>query len=140
MSELPLFLTYKKGDFEDLDKKWEKYRKMQIFTGHAYRKALTKREVDDLVEVWKTKRLKPKTMTFREISTYVKLAEKISDYRYRVKVERTRLRVARSRDKLIDAVRKGDSSAIKRYDAIKKCNSDNMSQKRKAKRNGPSSN
>ena len=78
-------------------------------------------------------------MTFREVSTYVKLVEKISDYRYRVKLARTRVRMARSRDKLIDAVAKGDPSEIKRYEAIKKRNRDNMSQKRK-RRNGPSSN
>ena len=80
------------------------------------------------------------TMTYREVSTYVKLVEKISDYRYRVKLARTRMRVARSRDKLRDAVAKGDPSEIKRYEAIKKRNRDNMSQKRKRKRNGPSSN
>ena len=84
--------------------------------------------------------MKPKTLTFREVSTYVKLAEKISDYRYRVKVERTRLRVVRSRDKLISAAMQGDPSATKRVEAIKKCKREYMSKKRKRKRNCPSSN
>ena len=85
------------------------------------------------------KRLKPNSLTFREVSTYVKLTEKISDYRYRVQLENTRLRMDRSRKKLKEAAERGDPSAVKRFEAIKKSNRENMSQKRNRKKNGPSS-
>ena len=86
------------------------------------------------------KRLKPNSLTFGEVSTYVKLAEKISDYRYRVKVEKTRMRMDRSRKKLKEAADRGDPSAVKRFEAIKKSKREYMSQKRNRKGDGPSSN
>ena len=85
------------------------------------------------------KRLKPNSLTFGEVSTYVKLSEKVSDYRYREKLEKTRLRNYRSRKKLKEAVERGDSSALKRYEARKKSNRENMSKKRSRKRKCPSS-
>ena len=85
------------------------------------------------------KRLKPNSLTFGEVSTYVKLAEKVSDYRYRAKLEKTRLRNYHSRKKLKEAVERGDSSAVKRYEARKKSNRQNMANKRKIKRKCPSS-
>ena len=51
MSRLPLFLPYKVGDFESFDKKWEKYRRMRIFTGNAYKEALNQKEIDNLIEI-----------------------------------------------------------------------------------------
>ena len=113
---------------------------MQVFTGVAWDKALNQGEVDNLYEIYKKKRLKPKQLTFGEVSTYVKLTEKISDYRYRVQLEKTRLRMHRSRKKLREEAERGDPSAVKRYEEIKKSNKDNMFQKRNRKRNGLSSN
>ena len=85
------------------------------------------------------KRLKPNSLTFGEVSTYVKLAEKVSDYRYRAKLEKTRLRNYLSRKKLKEAAERGDSSAVKRYKARKKSNRENMAKKRNKKRKCPSS-
>ena len=85
------------------------------------------------------KRLKPNSLTFGEVSTYVKLAEKVSDYRYRAKLEKTRLRNYLSRKKLKEAAERGESSAVKRYEARKKSNRENMAKKRNRKRKCPSS-
>lgn len=51
MSGLPSFVPYKTGVSKDLDKKWGKYRRMFIWAGDAWRKALSKKEADELLEV-----------------------------------------------------------------------------------------
>ena len=68
---------------------------MHIWTGDAWFEALTDTEADILKEIWKKKRLTPKRLTFGEVSIYVELSEKISEYRNRVQVERARLRKAK---------------------------------------------
>ena len=113
---------------------------MLVFKGNTYKEALTDREVDDLFEVWKKKRLKPRTLTFGEVATYVQHADRISDYRRREKVELARLRRAQSRDKMISAANKGDISAKKQWEAIKKTNRENMAKKRKKKKKDRGSN
>ena len=139
MSELySSIFPYRKGVYEDLDKKWEQCIKMQVFTGDAYKEALTDKEIDDLYEMWKKKRLKPRILTFREVATYVQHAERIADYRRRVKVERARFRRAQSRDKMKSAASKGDISAKKRLEYIKKTNRENMAKKRKQRKSGTS--
>ena len=107
---------------------------MLVFKGNTYKEALTDREVDDLFEVWKKKGLKPRSLTFGEVATYVQHADRISNHRRRVKVELARLRRAQSRDKMISAARKGDISAKEQWEAIKKTNRENMAKKRKKKK------
>ena len=119
MSGLPSFMPYKKGVSEDLDKKWGKYRRMLIWAGDAWREALSKKEEDDLLEIQKIKRLKPRALTFGEVAAYVELAEKIYDYRYRVKVERGRLRKAKSRKKVKAAAKQADQSIVIESETIK---------------------
>ena len=59
MERLPVDLFYKKDHFPTLDKKWDEYRRMQIFTGIAWDEALNQVEVDNIYEIYKRKRLKP---------------------------------------------------------------------------------
>ena len=139
MERLPVDLLYKKGLFPTLDKKWDKYKRVQVFTGVGWDEALTQGEVDVLYKIYKMKRLKPNSLSFGELSTYVKLAEKVCDYRYRAKLEKARLRNHRSRKKLKEAAERGDLSAVKRYEGRKKSNRDNMAKKRNRKRKCPSS-
>ena len=58
-------------------------------------------------------------MTFGEVAAYVELAEKIYDYRYRVKVERGRLRKAKSRKKVKAAAKQVDQSTVIESQTIK---------------------
>ena len=51
MERLPVDLFYKKGLFPTLDKKWEKHKRMQVFTGVAWDKALNQGEVDNLYKI-----------------------------------------------------------------------------------------
>ena len=125
---------YYKGEVETLDKKQEKYKNKQIFVGDAWSEALTDKEVDNLADIQKKKRIKPRKLTFAEVSTYVELSEKIIDYRKRVKREAARFRKMRSRDKLTKAAKAGNRNAIKRIKAIKKTNIERIYKKRKNKK------
>ena len=136
---LPSDLLYQKTDFPILDQKWEKCRRMQVFSGDAWCEALIKEECDKLIEIWKKKRLKPNAMTFGEVATYVELSEKIFDYRYRVKVERARLRQVRSRDKKKAAEKQRDQSTIVQSEASKSSNETHVSEDKESL-NSPTSN
>ena len=76
----------------DLDKEWKRYRTIRVFTGDAWREAITKKEEDILIQIWRKKRLKPWMLTFREVAIWVELAGKIERYRKRVQRENARLR------------------------------------------------
>ena len=92
------------------------------------------------LEQKKAKRLIPKKLTFNEVSTYVKLCERIYDYRYRVQLENTRLRMARSRRKMKAAAKKGNPLKKQLSKSVKKSNKETISQKRKRIRSDPTSN
>ena len=129
-SDLPYMICQHK----DLDKEWTKYRRVRVFNGDAWRAALTQKEEDILLRIWRKKRLNEWTLTFREVSTWVELAGKIIEYRKNVQRENARLRKYRSRERLKAAARKGDKVAKERIKAIKKSNSDNMSNMRRKKK------
>ena len=112
---------------------------MRTFTGDAWDKALTESETEILAEIWKKKRFNPWKMTFREVSTYVELSEKIDDTRKRAKRERARFRKHRSREKMRAAAKQKDSSAVERIEAIKTYNREYISKIRKEKKSDPSS-
>ena len=140
MSKFNWSLLYQKGELETLDEKWEKCRRVQVFTGDAWSLVLNKREEKILEDIWIKKRLIPKKLTFNEVSIYVKLCERIYDYRYRVQLENTRLRMARSRRKMKAAAKKGNPLKKQLSKSVKNSNKETISQKRKRKRSDPTSN
>ena len=127
-------LSYQKGEHEDLDGKWEKYRRTHIFKGEAWSYALTDQESDIVTEIWRVKKLTPWKLTFRQVSTWVKLSERVVEYRKRVQRENARLRNYKLREKFRAAAKQGDKSAKERIEAIKKANRENMAKKRRRKR------
>ena len=140
MTKFNWSLLYQKGELETLDEKWEKSRRMQVFSGDAWRVVLNKGEEKILLDIWSKKRLIPKQLTFNEVSTYVKLCERIYDYRYRVQLDKTRLRMARSRRKMKAAAKKGNPLKKQLSKSVNKSNKETISQKRKRKRSDPTSN
>ena len=134
MSRLRSNLRYVKGVYHHLDKKWSKYKKLRVFSGDAWSEALTEEESDNLADMWRKKRHKPWKLTFREVSTYVELTERIVDYRKRAKREKERLRKHRSIQKIKAAAEQGVSSAITRIKTLKKYNRDYMAKIRKGKK------
>ena len=139
MSRLRLDLRYVKGVDDDLDKKWNKYKTTRVFNRDSWSEALTEEEIDHLADIWRKKRLKPWKLTFREVSTYVELSERVVDYRKRAKRGCARPRKHQSIQKMKAAAKQGDLSAITRIETIKKYNRDYMAKIRKGKKNDPSS-
>ena len=129
-SDLPYMICQHK----DLDKEWTKYRRVRVFNGDAWRAALTQKEEDILLRIWRKKRLNEWTLTFREVSTWVELAGKIIEYRKNVQRENARLRKYRSRERLKAAARQGNQQAKMKIEATRKWNKENMSNKRRKKR------
>ena len=127
-------LTYMICQHKDLDKEWTKYRRVRVFNGNAWRAALTQKEEDILLRIWRKKRLNEWTLTFREVSTWVELAGKIIEYRKNVQRENARLRKYRSRERLKAAARQGNQQAKMKIEATRKWNKENMSNKRRKKR------
>ena len=74
-SDLPYMICQHK----DLDKEWTKYNRVRVFNGDAWRAALTQKEEDILLRIWRKKRLNEWPLTFREVSTWVELAGKINE-------------------------------------------------------------
>ena len=50
---------YQKGTDQDLDNRFEGYKKMRIFTGNAFSRALSNKEVDILIKLWRKEILTP---------------------------------------------------------------------------------
>ena len=134
MIRLDSLLSYQEGIHEDLDNKWQQYRRVQVFKGQGLSKALTTKEQETLLKIWRIKKLRPWKLTFREVSTWVKLSERVIDYRKRAQRENARLRNNEFRERLKAAARKGDKVAKERIKAIKKSNRDNMSNMRRKKK------
>ena len=111
MVRLYSLLSYQKGEHEDLDKKWEQFRTIHVFKGLGFSEALITKEQDTLLKIWRIKKLRPWKLTFGEVSTWVKLSERIVDYRKRVQRGKARLRNSRARKKLKAAARQGDEAA-----------------------------
>ena len=44
---------YQKGMDQELDNRFEGYKKMRIFAGNAFSKALSNGEVDILIKLWR---------------------------------------------------------------------------------------
>ena len=53
MSKLDAGAPYKQGQDRELDSKLFRYRKLRIWSGDAYVEALTEKEVDNMVELWR---------------------------------------------------------------------------------------
>ena len=139
MVRLYSLLTYQKGEHEDLDKKWEQFRTIHVFKGLGFSEALIREEQDTLLKIWRIKKLRPWKLTFGDVSTWVKLSERIVDYRKRVQRGNARLRNSRARKKLKAAARQGDDAAKEKIESIKKSKREYMSKVRSKKRKDSSS-
>ena len=135
-SDLPYMICQHKH----LDEQWARYRTVRVFNGDAWRAAITQKEEDVLLQIWRKKKLNPWTLTFREVSTWVELAGKITEYRKRVQRENARLGKYKSRERLKAAARQGNQKAKMKIEATKKSNKENMSNKRRKKRKDSNSN
>ena len=113
-------IKYRKGDNPELDKKLELYKKSNLFAGNAAVEALSDKEADTLVELWRKARYVPRKLTVHEVSSLVKFSEILFEWRRNKRREQTRLRKEQARRKLREAAKKGNREAVLKLESIKK--------------------
>lgn len=60
---------YVKGLNRELDLKFSKYKKVNLFAGRAIDEALSDEEGNTLIKLWRKERILPKTLTIRDVLT-----------------------------------------------------------------------
>ena len=94
---------YKKGDNVELDKKFELYKKVNLFAGKAYHDALSQKKAKALIKLWSKARRVPWNLNVQDVSTLVKFYERIMEWRRNIRRELARIRKEKARRKLRDA-------------------------------------
>ena len=62
MNALDPKARYQKGMDQELDNRFEGYKKMRIFAGNAFSRALSNGEVDILIKLWRKETLTPREL------------------------------------------------------------------------------
>ena len=125
---------YVKGLNRKLDLKFAQYKKVNLFAGRGIDEALSDKEGNTLINLWRKERMVPRKLRFRDVSTLVEFMERILDWRSRVRREKIRIRVERSRKKLLEASKNGDKEARRKVKNKKKTDALRSSKYRNLKR------
>ena len=62
-------VRYKKGENQELDRRFEKFKKLRIWSGTSYCEALSNEEIDRMIQIWKKDTLKPQELTVNDVLT-----------------------------------------------------------------------
>lgn len=117
---------YKKGNNPELDKKFEVYKKVNLFTGEAYHDALSQKEAKRLIKLWGKERRTRWRLNVQDVKTLVHFSERILTWRRNRRRERTRLRVEKARGKLkndpikLKSIRKANALRTAKYREMRK--------------------
>ena len=106
-------LLYKKGLNKELDRKFAKYKRKNIWAGDGHLEALTDIEVKILGKLWRKERMTPGKIQTQEVIKLVELTSKIDAYRKIAKREGSRIRKEQQRSKREKAAARGDLKKIK---------------------------
>ena len=107
-------VPYRSGENVHLDKEFEKYKRMRIWSGSAIVEVCTKEEEAIMGALWRKEKLAPRKLTVQDVLMLVETAERVREYRAAAEKENCRLRMEKSRNKLLEAAKKGDVKAIRR--------------------------
>ena len=113
-------LLYKKGLNKELDRKFAKYKRKNIWAGDGHLEALTDIEVKILGKLWRKERMTPGKIQTQEVIKLVDFTRRIDAYRKIAKREASRLRKERERSKREEAAKGGDVKAKRKIESIKK--------------------
>ena len=113
---------YKKGDNPELDKKFEVYKKVNLFVGQAYHDALSQKEAKRLIKLWGKENRTRWRLNVQDVKPLVHFTERILAWRRNRKREVTRIRVEKARRKLKNDANKGNEAAVLKLNTIKKVN------------------
>ena len=119
MDESRKAVLYRKGQDIHLDKAFSRYKRMRLWSGGALTMALTENEIDTLVELWKKAKFSPRKLSVDDVQKLVDFADHITSCRRRIKAEKTRRRMEKSRAKSRRAARSGKAGAKKKTESKK---------------------
>ena len=125
---------YRKGENKELDFKYSRYQKVNLFAGRAYHEALSSEEANALIKLWNKERKLPWTLTTHDVIKLAEFTEKIDIWRRSDRREKARMRIEESREKLREAAKNGDASAVRKIKRNKKANALRSAAYRKRKR------
>ena len=120
MGSLKEKARYKRGENQELDKRYDKVKKMRVWSGTACCKALKEDEVDMMVKLQRKEALRPWELCVDDVSELVNFAERIKEYRKYLRRSQSRLRQVRYREKLKLAAKQKDPAAVFKVENIKK--------------------
>ena len=112
-------VLYRRGKDTNLDKEYSRYKRMRLWSVYGPDEALTEKEAESLLKLWKKERLTPRKLTVQDVKTLVDFASHVRSHRGRVKKEQARRRKERQRAKLRKAARNGDDEAKRKICNIK---------------------
>lgn len=119
MGELKGKALYKRGENQELDKRFDEVKKMRLWSGTACCKALKKEEVDMMIKLWRKETFTHSELCADDVSELVNFAERIKEYRKCIRRNKSRLRQMRYREKLETAAKLKDPEAVRKVENIK---------------------
>ena len=125
---------YRKGQNPELDKRFELFKRANLFAGDAVDNALSQKEVDSLIKIWCKFRRAPWKLEVEEVSILVQFSEQIFAWRRNRRRELKRVWAERARRKLRDQANGGNGDAVRKLKSIKKADVIKSSKYRKMKR------
>ena len=111
---------YRKGENKQLDLRYSKYKKVNLFAGRAYHAALSQEEANTLIKLWNKEQKTPWSLKVDDVTKLAQFTEKILVWRRSDRKERARIRMEKSRKKLNEAAKNGDVNAIRKVMRKKK--------------------
>ena len=127
---------YRKGENKQLDLRYSKYKKVNLFAGRAYHAALSQEEANTLIKLWNKEQKTPWSLKVDDVTKLAQFTEKILVWRRSDRKERARIRMEKSRQKLNEAAKNGDVNAIRKVKSKKKTDALKSAANRKRKREG----
>ena len=125
---------YRKGENKELDLRYSKYTKVNLFAGRAFHEALSSEEADTLIKLWNKERKLPWTLKVHDVKKLAEFTEKILVWRRSDRREKARMRIEESREKLKEAAKNGDAKAVRKIKRTNKANALRSAAYRKRKR------
>ena len=125
---------YRKGENKELDLRYSKYTKVNLFAGRAFHEALSSEEADTLIKLWNKEQKLPWTLTVKDVTKLAEFTEKIIFWRRSNRRENERLRMERVREKLKEAAKNGDENALRKVKRKRKADAVRSAANRKRKR------
>ena len=105
-------VLYKRGENQELDKRYEEVKKMRVWSGTACSEALNDDELNMMLKLWRKEAFRPLELCVDDVSELVNFAARIKEYRKCIRRNQSRVRQVRYRKKLKAAAKQQDPGAV----------------------------